>query len=176
MADRYVYLISSLPSLSFGAKPPFTFAGFLKTCEGLVSKEDMEVVRSAGDLISGPAAAKNGALKVWKSFETMLRNELVAVRAARKKIDPAKYLREDGYPESSYAAYMAINAGRKPSLIEAEKSLDLDRWHQLDEFAIGHYFDTDILVIYACKLLILEKWDKIGSADSGKLLEEALKL
>jgi hypothetical protein len=174
MANYYIYLISSLPSLAFGSKPPISFAGFLKACEGLVPDGDVELIRSIGTPGSDPEEVKNETLKKWISFETMLRNELVMVRAARKKVDPAKYLRTDGHPESAYAAHIAINAYRKPSILDAEKALDLDRWLYLDDLAIGHYFDADILLIYACKLLILEKWDKVQSAETDKILEEAL--
>lgn len=174
MADHYIYFISSLPALIFGAKLPLSFDNFLSRCEGLVSDGDMNVIRSAGSPGFNYANAKNATLKKWTAFETMLRNELVKIRSSRKKVDPAKYLREDGYPESVYTAHMAINAYRKLSPLDSEKELDLDRWRYLEELSIGHYFDLDILIIYACKLLILEKWDKIRRAETHKMLEEVL--
>ena len=174
MANYYIYLMSSLPSLSFSAKPPFSFDHFLKACEGLVSDEDMSLIRSVGNPEFNCAKVKNATLKKLVTFETMLRNELVKIRSSRKKIDPAKYLREEECPESVYTAHIAINAYRKSSLLEAEKALDHDRWARLEELAIGRYFDIDILIIYAHKLLILEKWDKIRSAQTHKMLEEVL--
>lgn len=174
MANYYIYLISSLPALSFGAKPPFSFGHFLKACEGLVSDEDMGLIKNAENPRFNCPAVKNITLKKLAAFETILRNELVKIRASRKKADPAKYLREEECPESVYTAHIAINAYRKPSLLEAEKALDRERWARLDELAIGRYFDIDILIIYAFKLLILEKWDKILSAQTHKMLEEAL--
>jgi len=166
--------MSSLPSLSFGARPPLAFADFLKACEGLIPDGDMEAVRTIGEAVFNCGNVKNDTLKKWMAFEIMLRNELVKIRSSRKKTDPAKYLREDGCPESEYTAHMAINAYRKPSPLESEKALDLDRWGRLDELAAGHYFDMDALVIYACKLLILEKWHRIRSAEAHKILEEVL--
>jgi hypothetical protein len=174
VANYHIYLISSLPALNFGAKPPFSFDHYLKACEGLISDEDMSLVRSAESFGFNYTAVENATLKKLAAFETMLRNELVKIRSSRKKIDPAKYLREDGFPESVYAAHMAINAYRKPSLLEAEKALDLDRWAHLEELAVGHYFDIDILIIYARKLLILERWDKISTAQTHTMLEEVL--
>lgn len=174
MADYYIYLISSLPSLAFGAKPPFSFDAFLARCRGLVPDEDLAVIGTARSGTFTCAGVKNETLRRWLGFETMLRNELVGIRASRRKTDPARYLRKDGCPESVYAAHIAINAYRKTSPLDAEKALDLDRWRYLDELSAGHYFDIDILIIYACKLLILEKWDAVHSADAHKLLEEAL--
>ena len=174
MANYYIYLISSLPALSFSAKPPFSFDHFLNSCKGLVSDEDMSLIRSVGNAGLNCLAVKNTTLKKLAAFETMLRNELVKIRSSRKKIDPAKYLRGEECPESVYAAHIAINAYRKPSLLEAEKALDRERWARLEELAIGRYFDIDILIIYACKLLILEKWNKVQSAQTHKMLEEVL--
>ena len=174
MTNYYIYLISSLPALSFGAKPPLSFDGFLSRCNGLISDRDMDIIRSARAIDDKCMGAKNGTLRKWIGFNTMVRNELVKIRALRKKIDPTKYLREDGCPDSIYASHIAINAYRKPSLIDAEKALDLEKWQYLEELSIGHYFDIDIAIIYACKLLILEKWDKIQVADKEKMLEGVL--
>lgn len=174
MANYYIYLISSLPALSFGAKNPFSFDHFLKACETLVSDEDIALIKSAGIPGFDHLGAKNETLKKLVAFETILRDELVKIRASRKKVDPAKYLREEESPGSIHTAHIAINAYRKPSLLEAEKALDQERWAYLEELAIGHYFDIDILIIYACKLTILEKWEKVRSAQTHKMLEEVL--
>lgn len=172
--NYYIYLISSLPSLNFDTKPPFSFDNFLNRCRGLISNEDMDIIRSSGSLVSDHVPVKNITLKKWLAFETILRNELVKIRSSRKKADPAKYLREDAHPESVYASHIAINACRKSSVLDAEKTLDLDRWRYLEELSIGHYFDIDVMIIYACKLLLLEKWYKIRSAEANKMLEEVL--
>jgi hypothetical protein len=175
MPSYYVYLLSSLPVLSFGVKPPFSFDRLISSCEALIPEEDIEMLKAVV-MPEGAhcAAIKNQTFAKWRSFDTMLRNELVQIRASRKKEDPAKYIRQDGCPASSYAAHLAINAYRKPSIIESEKTLDLDRWKELDELAIGHYFDLDALIVYALKLLIIEKWEKIRAADNKRLLEEVL--
>lgn len=172
--NYYIYLISSLPSLSFDTKPPFSFDDFLSRCKGLVSDEDIDIIRNAGETVSDHVRVKNMTFRKRLSFEMMLRNELVKIRSSRKKVDPAKYLREDGYPESGYISHIAINAYRKPSILEAEKALDLERWRYLEELSMGHYFDIDIMIIYACKLLLAEKWDKIRSAETDRMLEEVL--
>jgi len=112
-------------------------------------------------------------LKKWRVFDTALRNELVKIRASRKQVDPLKYTRGDGYIEP-YITRVAMNAYRTPSILEAEKTLDQERWRMLDELATGHYFDLDFLITYALKLLILERWEKISRVDKNRLLEEVL--
>lgn len=110
----------------------------------------------------------------WQTFDTALRNELVRIRAARKQKDAARYLRHDGYTDAS-TAHTAVNAYRNTSLLAVERSLDEARWRALDELAAGHYFDFDFLVLYALKLLLLERWQVIRVADSALILEEALR-
>lgn len=176
MPQFYVYLISSLPMLHFGAKPPLSTEKFLDMCKGFVPDEDLAVIASVGAIptyeveLAKPdfnLVGWNGILKKWLAFDTALRNELVKIRAAKKHIDPALYMRQDGYAEPS-VTHLALAATRDPSIIEAEKILDQERWHFLDEFSVGHYFDLDLLIIYILKLQILERWAKVNSADPVK--------
>ncbi|MBN2453222.1 MAG: DUF2764 family protein [Candidatus Omnitrophica bacterium] len=174
MESFYVYLISSLPSLVMRVKPPFSFDSFLRRCSNFISAEDLAAVESVRHPERIARDSCNETLRKWRAFDTMIRNELVKIRSLRRKSDPAKYLRPDGSPESAYYAHAAINAYRKPSPVESEMALDTDRWRYLDELSMGHYFDLDFLITYACKLLILEKWDAAGAADARKTLEEVL--
>jgi len=174
MPAYYTYLISSLPMLRFGARPPFSFERFLEICKGLIPDGEMDILKeiSAAD---GRvyAGAEEPTLKRWRSFDTALRNELAKIRASRKRRDPSKYIRRDGYAEASIT-HIAMSACRNPFILEAERALDTERWRFLGELEAGHYFDIGFLVVYACKLLILQKWDKVAAAGKARLLEEAL--
>ena len=64
-------------------------------------------------------------------------------------------------------------AYRTPSVIEAERAIDQERWRALDDIALGHYFDIDALIVYAYKLKILERWETIRVADKKKALAGA---
>ena len=112
-------------------------------------------------------------LRRWQNFDTRLRNELAKIRASRKHIDPLKYLRRYEYTDL-HLAHLATQIQRNPSIIEAQRMLDGERWHYLDEFSQGHYFDINVLIVYALKLLLLERWDKIHNADKTAALEEVL--
>jgi len=160
MAGYYEYLVSSLPMLHFGAKPPFSYEKFLEMCSGLISERDMDILKEA-------------PLAKWKEFDIALRNELVKIRASRKHVDPVKYLRKDGYADPSIS-HIALNAHRAKSIIEAEKTLDRERWNFLDEITIGHYFDIDFLITYSLKLIIMERWARVKAGDKVRLLDEVL--
>jgi hypothetical protein len=166
MPAYYTYLISSLPALVFGPEPPFSFAEFLDLCRPLIPEADFNILQ-------GSSGYNQPTLRKWLEFDTALRNELVKIRAARKKIDPERYLRRDGFVDP-YITHSAISAYRNPSPLEGQRLLDYARWRLLDELCAGHYFDLDFLIIYAHKLLILERWKRINSADSASLLEGLL--
>lgn len=171
MTDFYVYLISSLPMLHSGAKPPFSFERFLEICQDKISAEDIHLIKLTQEafLYTGDQST----LKQWCAFDTALRNELVKIRASSKHLDPLKYIRGQDYIEP-YIAHTAMSVRRSPSILEAERLLDQERWRKLDELALGHYFDLDFLICYALKLLILERWERINTADMPKLLSEVL--
>lgn len=173
MPSYYIYLISSLPMLNFALKPPISFKQFIQMCQGLIPEEDIETLKKTSS--SGEYIFKNlpQTLKKWYAFDIALRNELVKVRSSRKHIEPTKYLRCDGYAEPDIV-HLAMNAVRNPSILDAERMLDQERWRVLDELSTGHYFDIDFLVVYAHKLLILERWERIRLADKSKALEAVL--
>ncbi|MGB2705387.1 MAG: hypothetical protein WBC74_00795 [Candidatus Omnitrophota bacterium] len=169
----YTYLISSLPMLHFGRSKPFSFEKFLDMCAQSVSANDVEIIKSCAGIERSPYDDSQSALKKWHAFDTALRNALVKIRSARKHKDPDKYLRPDEY-QNPHATNLAMNAYKNPSVLESEKILDEARWRALDELTVGHHFDIDFLILYAHKLLILEKWDKVNAADKSRILEETL--
>lgn len=175
MPAYYAYLISSLPMLTFGSKPPFSFEDFIRKCRTLIPDEEVEVIRgiSSQDVFLLKETSSE-VLNKWRDFDIALRNELIRVRAARKKVDPLKYLRHDEYFEPQIVHIASVSL-RNPSILEAEKALDLERWRLLEEQSFGRYFDFDVLLIYALKLLILERWMKIGLADKERVMQETLK-
>lgn len=174
MPGYYTYLISSLPMLHFAMKPPFSFEQFLNICQRAMPESDIDILKKASITGEYSDQSNQPTLRGWRTFDTALRNELAKIRAARKRFDPLKYLRGDAYADPSVTR-IALNAYRNSSILEAERILDQQRWHLLEEKAVGHYFDIDFLIVYAHKLLILQRWEKIYTADKTQRLEEVLK-
>jgi hypothetical protein len=174
MADFYIYVIASLPMLHFGMKPPFSFERFLEVCRQFIPKKDFQLLSTLPQPEQYFEKGKrHPIIQRWIEFDGALRNELVRIRATKQHIEPAPYLRPGGYSGSSLApAVMAANIAT--SVLDAEKTLDETRWKALEELATGHYFDLDLLITYANKLLILQRWENIRSADKTILLEQAL--
>lgn len=175
MTSFHTYIIASLPLLSFNSKPPLSLGEFFARCEDLLAGEELgllkKIVRAEGHITEGSGYK---TLERWSEFETDLRNELVRSRAAKKKVDPARYLRGEGLPEPNIT-HLAMNAYRHPSPLEAERLLDEERWRFLDEICLGHYFDFDFLIGYVLKLLILERWHKVTAGSLEVVLEDTIK-
>jgi len=171
MAGYHSYLLASLPMLHFGAKPPLSFEGFCGACRGLVSDEEYGLLEALPRGEVPGAGAGSSLLKAWASFERALNNELAKARAGRQHKDPAKHVRGDADAEPAIT-HLAVNVTRQPDILEAERMLDAARWEQLEAWGLGHYLDTEALLLYGLKLLILERWQRIGQADTKKSLKE----
>ena len=101
MADFYPYLVSSLPMLHFGMKPPFSFERFLEVCRPLIPKKDFQLLRALPQPEQYSEKGKSHQIILkWIEFDVALRNELVRIRAVKKHLDPATYLRTEGYSGS----------------------------------------------------------------------------
>jgi hypothetical protein len=159
--------------LHFGAKPPFTFEDLLQTCRDLIPEKDFDIVSLCANDAIWEQDVRQETLKAWIAFEVGLRNELVKIRSSRRKIEPARYLRSGGSDDTELY-HIAMNSHRILSLVESEKFLDQARWHRLDELVFGHYFDLDSLIVYALKLQILWRWDKVDRADKQDILAKVL--
>jgi len=169
MPKFYTYLIASLPVLNFGMKPPFSFERFLENCRHLISEEDFLLLSNLPMTIDEYSkSVSHPVIERWLAFDTTLRNELVKIRAHSKKIDAAKYLRGETYSDMAIT-HAAMSSHRSASILEAEKILDEARWQALDDLGFGHYFDMDSLILYAYKLKILERWEKIYTQDKERL-------
>jgi len=160
--------------LTFGTQPPLEYDKFLSLCRGLIPEEEFSLLKGLPVLKTEPGCRRTPfVLKKWFDYQRQLGNELVKIRASRKHVDPAKYIRGDEYSPAAISRF-AISAYRNPSILEGERMQDQARWQTLSELSLGHYFDLDFLVIYALKLLILEKWQRINHADPAEALEEAI--
>lgn len=173
MPNFYVYLMSSLPFLKYGERSPFSFDHLLDICKGLIPEEDIGIIGMLKTSGLYDYAGDQDTLRRWKNFEISLKNELVKIRAGRRHVDPLPYLRATAQSDISIN-HIAINAHRAANPLESQNVLDQGRWHALDELLLGHYFDVDSLIVYACKLLILERHDRIRSANNMAIVEKAL--
>ncbi len=171
MRQKYYYFVSSLPSLEFGAPPPFPLEKFLEECQRQMSPKDAEWIQNAVLGKSPSKALKNPLVRLWIRFNEDFRNELAFARALKAKRDPLSYLQGERSYEPFLANVVAQAIGTDDPLA-AEKILDRFRWQRLDDLTFDHYFDVEWLLIYALKLQILERYQMIESHRGEGLLAE----
>lgn len=160
--------------LYFGMKPPLSFKRFIELSSEYTNNEGLAVLKElCEDSTKLAEPSPIPLIRKFREFEVSLRNELVKLRAARRHLEPHRYMRPETVIEPEIV-HLSTRAVRNPSLLDAERELDQVRWNLLDELSFGHYFDLEILIIYGYRLLILERWERIRTADRQRLLEEAL--
>jgi len=170
---EYYYLVSSLPMLEFGAKPPLSYKDFLRSCEGQLNASDMKAIERTTIVPSEDIEDSYPTLRKWKRFNTGLRNELARHRAGKRSKDPAQYIRGEESAEAFVSGF-AHWAVSQDSPLEAELYLDRIRWERIEDLEKGHYFDIDCLIAYALKLKMLERWQTINSGSGMQVLQRVL--
>jgi hypothetical protein len=158
--DRYYYLASTLQTPVFGQKPPLSFDDLKQLCGRLAADDDLLMLES---LSIAPPEAEEGARRGASAFlslfwrrERALRSEIAQQRAerlGRRAELPA------GGPQAwdGDAQVSAKRALAAEDPLQAELSLEKDRWDWIDARSAGHRFDAEALAAYGLKLLILER-------------------
>jgi hypothetical protein len=145
---------------------PLSYEKFLEESSRFIPEKEHKVLKSL-------SVSQHYLEKKYRLFEDSLRNQLVLLRAQGLGKDALKYL-HTGIDDDAQLSLVASHAMRQLSILEAEIFLDKQRWEKLDELLQGHFFDLEFLIVYAHKLLILERWEKIRSADKQLLWDNLL--
>lgn len=157
--------------LGFDGKPLISYEAFLASCSEQLNPTDLKILHRATIEPCEGMEDSSVTLREWKRFGIVLRNEIVKQRASRMSKDFTKYLRGEGegHPLMAASVHWIVN---QESPIDIERLLDKMRWGKLEELTEGHYFDIDFLIIYALKLQILERWQRINKEGGMELLED----
>ncbi len=146
MQSKYYYLISSLPLLQFAAKPEIEIKKFLSECEKWVGPLELWALRRASIDSSTIPCQRNQTLMRWREADSCLRDDL----------SKAREITQNSQGEKLPASMASVFAQATPLLME--KEFARKQWIMLDELESGHYFDTDMLIVYFLKLQILERF------------------
>lgn len=174
MASDFFYFISSLPLLRFGEKVALTYGTFLSHSMACLSEQEVAVLDSLQLCPPPQTVCALPVMERWYSEESYLRNLVAAYRARSRKLDAARWQRENlEYSAQLIKRIEEIMA--LPNAWEKEQALDLIRWQRLDELGAGHLFDFPAVIVYALRLLLLEKQrrrdEEAGSRFAAELVE-----
>lgn len=166
----YHYLVASLPTLSFGAQHPFTSREFFTRCAGVLTTRDLAILEAVQQ---GRAASGNPFAEAWTAREIQLRNAVARSRGTRLGIDSRGFQREHaGYDVA--LAQAVTDALAQPTPLEREQALDRCRWRLADELALHDPFGLGVVLAFAVKLRIAERWAGLTEAAGQRTLDEMI--
>lgn len=166
----YHYLVASLPTLSFGAPNPFSSREFFTRCAGVLATADLAILEAVQQ---GQAASGSRFAEAWTARETQLRNAVARSRGTRLGIDSRSFQREHaGYDVALAQAVTDALAQHTP--LEREQALDRCRWRLADELALDDPFGLGVVLAFAVKLRIAERWAGLTEAAGQRKLDEMI--
>ena len=169
----YYYFAASLPYLEYGVRCLTCLENFMETAGRLLSPGDYALIEQALAVEAGQPVSGEGhrVIREWQAFMQGLRNQWVMARAPRFRKDPATYFRGERGGETAVAEAVA-QAQKAVDPLEAEKIIDQLRWAKLEEIGQGQFFNLDFLLVYALKLQILKRLERIDSVHGEHIFNE----
>ncbi len=165
---KVYYLVASLPPVALGEPPPWTPEEFLFHCQGAL---DPDAWCELSLIVEG--RAEEGASEFaawWVSLDAQLRNIQARFRAGRLNIEARPYLRtHSGYDVA--AGQAVTDAMTRTQPLERELALDRCRWNALEERILHDPFGLDVVMAYAVRLRLMERWARLSDEEGLKRVE-----
>ncbi len=167
----YYYLIASLPALAMD-KPPISDEAFLSRCESELSPRDYETLQILEHIPLPEQTPTHPFVEAWNNHETQLRNAIAKMRASKRKSDAERVLRSHG----GYATIIedsVENAWVQANPLERERSFDKLRWKLVNDLEGPDPFSFNVILSYAIKRKIAERWSLMDSESGWQKAQEA---
>jgi len=161
MANKYYYLVSSLPLLVLEELHPITSERFVAECEKWLTPDELEIIKNIGLDNYEISPDDPFILRQWKGFDSRLRKALAEVRKMLKVS-----------PQEPVPPFLR-DVFKEPTPLAMEQHLAQRRWEFIDEAEFGYHFDLNRLILYYLKLKILER---LASFDKEKGKEKFTEL
>jgi len=138
-----VYLISSLPTLYFGQKPPISMEEFMHDIHGQLSKKNIEKVKNI-NIQSLNKDDANSKLNSMVALQNDIQCDLELIRKAK---------RDNNAPNPKSLSKTVVDSNP----LEREELLMKLQWDALSSIEFGESFTLTEIMIYKLKLQILER-------------------
>ncbi|GHV16568.1 hypothetical protein AGMMS49938_16690 [Fibrobacterales bacterium] len=164
------YILSSLPTLEFGAKPPFSVSEYRYKCEGMDG-----VNLSDFDSVAEGVAGEHPFTRDYANALTEIKNATAALRASKWEGENIRVT------ERSYLGYHndlrqklaeAINI-QNP--YERELALEKARWQITEELTGVEYFSEAKIYAYIVKLQINSRLSAFNNEQGKEAIEDFIK-
>jgi len=146
----YVYLMASLPLLSFTDPAPLSMAELESQCSGVLPGP---LLSQLVELVGG-APTSIPVVNEYRQYQQSLDNELATFRA--RALGRKAELSTASFKDIPVAEATEIMHAHNPK--EAQQVRWYALWSKLKELHLGHYMDQEDFFLYALQLqLLLEK-------------------
>ena len=157
--SNMVYLLCSLPSLTFGQAPPISFEEFYSDSQKQLSSGHFKMLEEISLRRIHPAA--KGKLKSISELNAGLQNDLGEIRKAKVEKRHANLAH---LPK-------AVN-GLNP--LEREKQIMQWQWEELNDLEAGSTFSIINVLVYKLKLQILIRMNSFAQEEGVKVLASVI--
>ncbi|MBN1155108.1 DUF2764 family protein [candidate division KSB1 bacterium] len=144
--DKYYYLISQLPTLSFGKEAQITIDKFLEEAEKWLSSRDYERLVQVSIDSHQSARDDHPVIKSFKHLEHKIREDIALWREAKK--------RDQEYKPVSFP----VSLLKESNPLEAEIKLMEKRWELIDAMERDYNFGFAPVLLYYLKLQVLRRY------------------
>jgi hypothetical protein len=160
------YFISSLPMLLPGQAPGIAPESFRAAC---AAQLDRDLGAAACALLDG-GPSEHPFAREWRDRETILRNAVARRRAARRGAD-AQGTQRPARGSDVRIEHGVAAAFEQPDPLQRERALDRLRWSALEELQGNQPLAAAVVLAYAVKLRILDRWSRLDAAAGAQRLE-----
>lgn len=154
-----VYIISSLPALSFGEKPPISMDEFIHDISSQLSKKNFSKVAHI-DIRDINKTSAGSKLNSVAALQNSIQDDLGLIRKTK---------RDNNLPKLNILSKVLIES--KP--LERERLLMKLYWDELSSIEFGESFTLAEVMIYKLKLQILERLNSFNT-EKGRTIFESL--
>ena len=154
---NYYYFAATLPSISYGDKPPVSSEDFREMCYGLLEPEDADLIRYCSYdpklVVETVQPTGSDFIDLLMLRERVLVLNLAFIRAAKlKRPSP-----EDPPHDVPRAEARGKTAFEMEDPLEATIYIDEGRWGALDDMVGLDLFGVNNIYAYLLKLQLLER-------------------
>lgn len=181
--NNYEYIIASLPVLQAGYRGPLDAEGLLEEIREQLSATDAASLQLVLDgwnanalgeeFYARAAKSRSAFIREYFLYDRQLRNAKVAWlnkslgRPEGQDIMPAPGadITDEDFEDQARAAEVLAGS----DILERERGLDNLLWDRIDALTIMHVFDLDVILGFAAKLQIVNRWLKLDETTGREL-------
>lgn len=181
--NNYEYIIASLPVLQAGYRGPLDADTILEEIREQLSATDAASLQLVLDgwnanalgeeFYARAAKSRSAFIREYFLYDRLLRNAKVAWlnkslgRPEGQDIMPAPGADTTDEDFEDQARAAEVLAGS--DILERERGLDNLLWERIDSLTIMHVFDLDVILGFAAKLQIVNRWLKLDETTGREL-------